>query len=96
MAVPGDARRPELVMISGRPDRPSTFHRVHRDLHGCGAANRIRRAWSIDRYCTGAVAYRQLAKEFLQRRHEEEPDTPPLGKALAGVVYRPASTPAPS
>lgn len=31
-----------------------------------------------DKHCTGAAAYRQLAKEFLQRRKAvEEPDAPP-------------------
>jgi chromosome partitioning protein len=43
-----------------------------------------------DPHCTGAVAYRQLAREFLQRRHPEQADErPALGAALRRVFETP-------
>jgi chromosome partitioning protein len=45
-----------------------------------------------DPNCTGAVAYRQLAREFLQRRHPEQvDDRPALGAALRRVFDAPQS-----
>lgn len=43
-----------------------------------------------DSRCTGAVAYRQLAREFLQRRHPEMADErPALGAAIRRVFDNP-------
>ena len=43
-----------------------------------------------DSNCTGAVAYRQLTKEFLDRKQEKRPAVSPLSNALSGICYRSA------